>query len=89
MKRFFVLLMLAVTSMSYAGRLPEELKRVESAGSGYLKIFPAVEKTEGDYQVVQSDDVKKIGGKFQCKTLLYLLRYGFSISKATYPKSEL
>lgn len=83
MKNLVLLLSLItfIPSISYAGRMPEQLKRVESAGAGYLRIYPVIEELEGEYHVVQSMDVKRLVGSNNAKECYMFYFTGIELVK--------
>lgn len=55
-----------------AGRMPNEVARIESAGKGYVKLYSVDSEIAGEYHIIQTIDVKRIvGGEKQKECYMF------------------
>lgn len=55
-------LLLLLSVAVYAGRMPNEFNKVESAGGGYVKLYSAGSELAGEYHIVPTYDLKRLMG---------------------------
>lgn len=67
-----LILFLAMSFPASAGRMPNEVARVESAGKGYVKLYSVDSEIAGEYHIIQTIDVKRIvGGEKQKECYMF------------------
>lgn len=59
---FFLSAVVLMCGQAYAGRVPGEISKVESAGAGYITLYSAHPEQDGEFNVVQTFEVKRLVG---------------------------
>lgn len=83
MKRFIFFLLVAVLACeaAYAGRMPSEIVKVENAGAGYVTLYSANPGLDGEFNVVQTFEVKRLVGSAKENTCYMFYFTGVELLK--------